>query len=169
MLFVSLVASNPSNAVSVMAALCMYAYIASFAMSWGPVPWTYISEIFPLKISGKGAAIATMVNWLMNFIIQKVWPLAGAALGAWQYSIFGSMMIVGAVFVLFCVPETKGRSTEEMTELFADPSHPFRAKEDLAAILGRTPESGPDKFDTTRVQTADTLAYRAGVVKRNTM
>ncbi|KAI9012262.1 general substrate transporter [Hyaloraphidium curvatum] len=169
-LFCNLVESNPTDAISALAATCMYLYIASFAMSWGPVPWTVIAEIFPLRISGKGAAIATMVNWLMNFVIQKVWPFAQASLGPWQYSIFGTMMVVGAIFTLTCVPETKGRLTEQMDELFQDPSNPFHPKEDFAAIFGRTPETvEADKFDMKRVGTADSIAYRAGTIKRNTM
>ncbi len=98
----------------------------------------------------------------------RTWPLASASLGAWQYSIFGSMMIVAATFIFFCTPETKGRSTEEMTELFADPSHPFHGKQDIDAILGRTPDSVGDKFDIKRVATADSIAYRAGTIKRVT-
>ncbi|KNE62473.1 sugar porter (SP) family MFS transporter [Allomyces macrogynus ATCC 38327] len=132
-LFVNLFASNlpvavadikegmeiPGNAktFSILAAICMYCYVACFASTWGPVVWVYQSEIFPLRIRGKGTGIATASNWINNFILSYVWPYA-EALGANQYIVFGTTGLAMAAFVQFFVPETKGKSLEHMDEVF---------------------------------------------------
>jgi len=112
---------NPSSgagkAYGVLGVLSMYMYIVCFAASWGPVGWVYIAEIFPLRARGKGASVGSMSHWIWNFVIAKVWPYA-AVMGAWQYAVFGGSTMLALVFVWFFIPETKGRSLEEMDEVF---------------------------------------------------
>ncbi|KAJ3341385.1 Plasma membrane low glucose sensor [Gonapodya sp. JEL0774] len=97
--------------------LSIYFFIISFAFSWGPVAWVYIGETFPLRARGKGAAIGATSNWIFNFFVVKYWPQA-AGLGNWQYAIFGCTTLLSHAFVYFFVPETKGKSLEEMDEVF---------------------------------------------------
>ncbi|KAJ3341872.1 hypothetical protein HDU93_003993 [Gonapodya sp. JEL0774] len=95
----------------------MYLYVINFSATWGPVVWVYQSEIFPLRIRGKGAGLATMSNWINNLILGKVWPYA-QTLGAYQYIVFGCTGLVMAAYVYLFVPETRGHSLEQMDEIF---------------------------------------------------
>ncbi|KAJ3339162.1 hypothetical protein HDU93_008548 [Gonapodya sp. JEL0774] len=113
--------SGAGRAYGVLGVLAMYMYVVCFAGSWGPVGWVYISEIFPLRARGKGASVGSMSHWIWNFVIAKVWPYV-AVMGAWQYTIFGGSTVVAFVFVYFFVPETRGRSLEEMDEVFGAPA-----------------------------------------------
>ncbi|KXS18310.1 general substrate transporter [Gonapodya prolifera JEL478] len=110
--------SGPGKAYGILGVISMYMYIVFFAATWGPVGWVYISEIFPLRARGKGASIGSMSHWINNFIIAKAWPYAAVGLGAWQYTIFAGCSMVSLLFVRFFVPETRGKSLEEMDEVF---------------------------------------------------
>ncbi|KAJ3335186.1 Plasma membrane low glucose sensor [Gonapodya sp. JEL0774] len=109
--------SAKGKAFGALGVLCIYFFIISFAFSWGPVAWVYIGETFPLRARGKGASIGATSNWIFNFIIIKCWPYA-SGLGAYQYAIFGCTTLLSHAFVYYCVPETKGKSLEEMDEVF---------------------------------------------------
>ena len=90
-------------------------YIASFAISLGPIAWLIISEIYPLKIRGVAMSIATFSNWLFNFIIAITFLSLVQALGAaTAFWIYASLGIAGWFFCFFFVPETKGRTLEEI-------------------------------------------------------
>ena len=106
-----------ARAYSVLSVIMVYGFILFFAATWGPVVWVYQSEIFPLRIRGKGAGVATMSNWINNAIIATVWPYA-QALGANQYIVFACMGMLMSAYVWFFVPETMGRPLEEMDDVF---------------------------------------------------
>ncbi|MHB1037667.1 MAG: sugar porter family MFS transporter [Pirellulales bacterium] len=99
--------------------LLILAYVASFAVTLGPVVWVVMAEIFPTRIRGRAMSIATVCLWVVNFIITlKFPPLVdkyGYALAFW---FFAGMCAVTFVFVLFVVPETKGKSLEEIEKLW---------------------------------------------------
>ena len=85
----------------------------------GPVPWVVISEIFPTRIRGSAMAIATMVLWGADFAVTKTFPLLRADLGmAKTFWIYGACSLVGLVFVLAQVIETKGRTLEQIEALW---------------------------------------------------
>ncbi|KXS21772.1 general substrate transporter [Gonapodya prolifera JEL478] len=109
--------SAKGKAFGALGVLCIYFFIISFAFSWGPVAWVYIGETFPLRARGKGASIGATSNWIFNFIVIKCWPYA-TRLGNWQYAILGCTTLLSHAFVYYCVPETKGKSLEEMDEVF---------------------------------------------------
>ena len=95
------------------------AYIGAFASGMGPVPWVVISEIFPTRIRGSAMAIATMVLWGSDFVVTKTFPLLKADLGmAKTFWIYGICSLAGLIFVLTQVPETKGRTLEQVEELW---------------------------------------------------
>jgi SP family xylose:H+ symportor-like MFS transporter len=109
----------------VMALLCMLLYIAGFAVSWGPVTWVLLSEIFPNQIRGKAMAVAVAAQWIANFAVSWTFPildnnstLVKEFHHGFAYWIYGIMSILAAVFVWKLVPETKGRSLEQMEELW---------------------------------------------------
>ena len=93
-------------------------YTASFMMSWGPVTWVLISEIFPNKIRGRAVAIAVAFQWAANYLISSTYPAMMEYSGAMTYGFYGVMSILSAIFVWKMVPETKGKTLEELEELW---------------------------------------------------
>ena len=91
----------------------MLLYIASFAFSLGPIMWLMISEIYPLKVRGLGASLATCFNWLSNLIVAFTFLSIVQAIGvSTTFMIYFVMCLVSIVFVYFFVPETKGMTLE---------------------------------------------------------
>ncbi|HAQ17969.1 MAG TPA: D-xylose transporter XylE [Prolixibacteraceae bacterium] len=93
-------------------------YTASFMMSWGPICWVLISEIFPNKIRGRAIAIAVAAQWAANYFISSTYPAMMEFSGGLTYSFYGLMSLVSFVFVWKMVPETKGKTLEEMEKLW---------------------------------------------------
>lgn len=93
-------------------------YTASFMMSWGPICWVLISEIFPNKIRGQAVAIAVAAQWLANYFISSTYPAMMEFSGAFTYSFYGVMSVLSFLFVWKMIPETKGRTLEDMEELW---------------------------------------------------
>ncbi len=90
-------------------------YVGFFAIGLGPVFWLLISEIFPLAVRGRGMSVATVSNWGSNFIVALVFPGVVAALGSSAaFLIFAVLSLVAFGFTYWKVPETKGRSLEEI-------------------------------------------------------
>ncbi|MCG8581885.1 MAG: D-xylose transporter XylE [Bacteroidales bacterium] len=92
-------------------------YTASFMMSWGPICWVLIGEIFPNKIRGKAIAIAVATQWAANYFISSTYPAMMEFSGGMTYMFYGVMSILSAIFVWKMIPETKGKSLEEMEEV----------------------------------------------------
>ncbi|KEQ80945.1 general substrate transporter [Aureobasidium pullulans EXF-150] len=96
-------------------------YMVAFGASWGPVPWALPSEIFPSSLRAKGVALSTCSNWLNNFIIGLVTPpLISGTNNYGAYIFFAAFCVFSGIWVFFCVPETNGRSLEEMDHVFRD-------------------------------------------------
>ena len=93
-------------------------YSASFMMSWGPICWVLISEIFPNTIRGKAIAIAVAAQWISNFIVSATFPALEAFSISFTYVLYGIMSILSAIFVWKMVPETKGKTLEDMSKLW---------------------------------------------------
>ncbi|MBL7971810.1 MAG: D-xylose transporter XylE [Prolixibacteraceae bacterium] len=93
-------------------------YTASFMMSWGPICWVLISEIFPNKIRGRAIAIAVAAQWAANYFISSTYPAMMEFSGGMTYSFYGLMSLLSFVFVWKIVPETKGKTLEEMEHLW---------------------------------------------------
>ncbi|WP_299987520.1 D-xylose transporter XylE [uncultured Pontibacter sp.] len=93
-------------------------YTASFMMSWGPICWVLISEIFPNKIRGKAVAVAVAAQWAANYFISSTYPSMMEFSGAFTYGFYGVMSVLSLLFVWKMVPETKNKSLEEMQALW---------------------------------------------------
>ena len=107
--------NSTSGAAGLLATICLALYIASFAISLGPVFWLMISEIYPLNIRGSAMSVAALCNWGSNFLVALTFPVLLAALGgAGAFWLFAVLGIVAWFFVWFLVPETKGRTLEEI-------------------------------------------------------
>lgn len=102
-------------------------YSASFMFSWGPICWVLIAEIFPNTIRGTAVAIAVAFQWIFNFIVSSTFlPMYNMRLGEmgdkfghmFAYALYGIICVVAAIFVWKLVPETKGKTLEDMTKLW---------------------------------------------------
>ena len=93
-------------------------YTASFMMSWGPICWVLISEIFPNKIRGRAVAIAVAAQWAANYFISSTYPSMMEFSGGVTYGFYGVMSILSFIFVWKMVPETKNKTLEEMEGLW---------------------------------------------------
>lgn len=95
-------------------------YVAAFAISLGPVVWVLLSEIFPNRIRGRATAIASMSLWAADYIVSQSFPpmlnTAGPAMTFW---IFGALSLVTFLFTWRVVPETKGKSLEEIEAVWS--------------------------------------------------
>jgi SP family xylose:H+ symportor-like MFS transporter len=107
------------------ALICMMVYVAAFALSWGPVTWVLLAEIFPNDIRNKAMPIAVAAQWLSNWLVSATFPvmnensyLVDTFNNGFAYWIYGIMSVLAAVFVLKYVPETKGKTLEEMNNLW---------------------------------------------------
>ncbi|CAN6640995.1 hexose transporter Hxt15p [Trichomonascus vanleenenianus] len=111
------VSLGPSTNTYVMIAT-IYVFCVAFSVSWGPVPWTYASEIFPSRLREYGITAASATQWAFNFMISKVVPIGVENLGWRLFFIFAIFNFVILVYTWFFIKETKGISMEEMERLF---------------------------------------------------
>lgn len=110
----------------VVAVVSIMVYSASFMFSWGPICWVLISEIFPNTIRGAAVAIAVAFQWIFNFIVSSTFlPLYNMSVGgmenfghAFTYLLYGAICLIAALFVWKLVPETKGKTLEDMSRLW---------------------------------------------------
>lgn len=114
-----------SGAVGYLALGCMMLYVASFAVSWGPVVWVLLSEIFPNKIRGKAMAVAVAAQWVSNYLVSLTFPmmddnsyLTEQFNHGFAYWVYGLMSLLAVFFVWKYVPETKGKTLEEMENIW---------------------------------------------------
>jgi SP family xylose:H+ symportor-like MFS transporter len=114
-----------SGNVGTAALVAVVAYIAGFALSWGPVVWVLLSEIFPNAIKGKAMALAVAMQWIANLFVSWSFKVldGNSVLNAmfnhgFSYWIYGAMSVLAALFVLRFVPETKGRTLEAIQDLW---------------------------------------------------
>jgi MFS transporter, SP family, xylose:H+ symportor len=109
---------------SIAALIFMLFYTASFAMSWGPVCWVLLAEMFPNSIRG-AMSIAVAAQWIANWIVSLTFPMMNDNVWltskfnhGFSYWIYGVMGVISAVFIWKMVPETKGKTLEEMEKLW---------------------------------------------------
>lgn len=112
------------NHVGIAALIFMLTYTAAFAMSWGPVCWVLLAEIFPNSIRG-ALSIAVAAQWIANWIVSLTFPMLNDNVWltekfnhGFAYWIYGIMSIISAIFMWKFVPETKGKTLESMEKLW---------------------------------------------------
>jgi SP family xylose:H+ symportor-like MFS transporter len=106
------------NIIGISTLIFIIIYTASFMMSWGPICWVLISEIFPNKIRGRAVAIAVAAQWAANYLISSTYPAMMELSSGGTYLFYGIMSILSFIFVWKMVPETKGKTLEEMETLW---------------------------------------------------
>ena len=115
-----------NEAMNMVTMVSIMVYSASFMMSWGPICWVLIAEIFPNTIRGKAVAVAVAFQWMFNWIVSSSFvPMFNMKLGGdpdfghwFTYALYGVICVLAALFVWRLVPETKGRTLEEMGRLW---------------------------------------------------
>ena len=115
------VGGGGSTVASVVAIVSLMTFVASFAISLGPIFWLLNAEIYPLGVRSKAAGLGTMANWTFNFIVSLTFLLLIEALG--RAGAFWFYAAIGVLTLWFCwkyVPETKGKPLEEIEELFEE-------------------------------------------------
>ena len=113
----------------VMSVVSIMVYSASFMFSWGPICWVLIAEIFPNTIRSAAVAVAVAFQWVSNFIVSSTFlPMYNMSVGdmgdsfghMFAYGLYGVICLVAALFVWRLVPETKGKTLEDMTRLWRE-------------------------------------------------
>ncbi|ALE73391.1 major facilitator transporter [Pseudonocardia sp. EC080610-09] len=98
-------------------------YIASFSISWGPVQWVLLPELFPLRVRAGAVAFCVTFNWLFNMTVALLFPSLLEAFGAgWNFLFFAVTTALGYVYATRLLPETKGRTLEQIERDLADPA-----------------------------------------------
>jgi sugar porter (SP) family MFS transporter len=104
------------SSLGVIATACLMVYITCFAFSMGPIAWILVSEVFPLRVRGRGVAAATLGSGTSNFLVSLTFlSLIKAAGNALTFAIYGVFCILTLFFVRFVIPETKGRELESIS------------------------------------------------------
>ena len=115
MLALSFGISNQSNNLAWIAVICLMGYVASFAISLGPIFWLLIAEIYPLRIRGLAEGTAATFNWGSNLIVSLTFLTLLERLGASStFLLYALASVASWLFAYFLVPETKGRSLEQI-------------------------------------------------------
>ena len=100
----------------------------------GIISWVYPAEIFPVEVRALGNAITTFTNWIVNLIFAQFSPQALTSIGFRYFYVFFCFNIVAALCYIFFYPETKGRTLEQIDELFGDALVPHALKDPGAAL-----------------------------------
>lgn len=101
--------------VNTFAVAGLVVFTVSFSLTWGPVLWVLLSEIFPLSVRGTSMGIATISNWILNFAVSLTFPVLASAWGTgWSFVLYALFGVVVFAFVYRYVQETKGRSLEQI-------------------------------------------------------
>lgn len=112
---------------AIVSVVSIMVYSASFMFSWGPICWVLIAEIFPNTIRGAAVAVAVAFQWIFNFIVSSTFvPMYNMRLGEmgdkfghmFAYALYGVICVLAAIFVWRLVPETQGKTLEDMTNLW---------------------------------------------------
>ena len=121
------VSSQDSHLIGWISIASLSSYVAFFAIGMGPVFWLLISEIYPLSVRGRAMSVATFVNWGSNLLVGisflSIIKLIGRPQTFWVY---GAMSVITWFFVYFYIPETKGKSLEEIEAHWRDGKHPLK-------------------------------------------
>ena len=100
-----------------LALIGIFAFIAFFAVSLGPLPWLYMAELFPLRLRPRGMALASVANWFFNFLVALLFPDMLQAIGiVGTFAIFTFFCVVGIIYAIAAAPETKGITLEEIEQ-----------------------------------------------------
>lgn len=104
-----------------LALLALILYVSFFCVSWGPIGWLYNSEIYPLRARGLCTGLSTTTCWVVNFVVSQTFLLIVDVVGeSWTFMIYAGFCAGAAGFVLELVPETRGKTLEQIEKIWTD-------------------------------------------------
>ncbi|KAJ7784780.1 general substrate transporter [Mycena olivaceomarginata] len=134
-------------------------HVFSFSIFWGPTPWVYLGESFPLRVRPKSIALGSATNWFWNFLLGFFAPRIANDIGPLILLIFFGMLVFGYGYVYLCIPETKGLSLEEVDEMYRSGVKPWNSAEWTPHLVDRF--HGKDKAQAAEVRESDEKAAAA--------
>jgi sugar porter (SP) family MFS transporter len=124
---------GPTSA-GIITLVALVVFIASFAFSLGPVVWTVINEIFPNRVRGRAVAVATAVNWGSAWLVSQFFLTLIDSIGnSATFCLFGAFSVIAYIWIWKTVPETKGRSLEQIQQLWND-EDPVQTQRDAGTL-----------------------------------
>lgn len=112
--------ATPTSYLTLVPLLATMFFIMGYAMGWGPITWLLMSEILPLRARGVASGLCVLVSWLTAFVLTKSFLLVVKAFSLQvPFFFFAAICLVSLVFTGCCVPETKGRSLEQIESFFS--------------------------------------------------
>ncbi|WHY99662.1 sugar porter family MFS transporter [Peribacillus simplex] len=106
------------NASPMMMVVFLSIYVALYSFTWAPLTWVIVGEIFPLTIRGRASGLASSFNWIGSFMVGLLFPIMTATMAQEAvFAIFGAICLLGVLFIRTCVPETRGRTLEEIEKI----------------------------------------------------
>lgn len=133
---------NPDNTNQLRAMVAMNFTFSLFYTPLGIISWVYPAEIFPVEVRALGNAITTFSNWLINLIFAQFSPQALASIGFRYFYVFFVFNILAMLAYIFFYPETKGKTLEQMDELFGDQLVPHALEDPEGAEKAMEKEGG---------------------------
>ncbi|KAI1780143.1 putative sugar transporter [Hypoxylon cercidicola] len=133
----------PNSPINNLIVIFPYMFFTFFNSSWSAGSWTYAAEIFPISLRAKGNALCTASLWISNFVVAQVSPPIESATGYGLYIMFAIICVIAFFFVRYALVETRGRSLEEMDELFGiDKTGKYQVLQDPArqGLLQHNPQ-----------------------------
>jgi SP family xylose:H+ symportor-like MFS transporter len=107
------------------ALVCVLGFVASFSFSWGPITWVLLSEMFPNAVRSRLMSVAVAVQWITNYLVSSTFPLLDK--NEWllntfnhgfSFGLFGIMAGLSCIFAWKFIPETKGKTLEQMEQIW---------------------------------------------------
>jgi len=146
----------PTTAVVVI----MMAYLMLFGLGMSPIPWTMNAEIHPMSVRAQSISASTATNWLMNYVVSQTFLSLSVSLSTSKdcprghpngvFWLFGSIGVIGLVGFALTLPETKGKSLEEIQELFID-AKDHRHVDCFTPRTPKTPKVPAEKVHTIQL------------------
>ncbi|XP_054708452.1 solute carrier family 2, facilitated glucose transporter member 10-like isoform X2 [Uloborus diversus] len=110
---------EPSNSLTkIVSVIALMTFVCSYGMSYGPVTWLVLGEIFPGSLRGRAVSLATSINWGSNILVSLTFLDVINAIGVGPtFIIYACVSFAAAIFIFFCVPETKSKTLEEISKI----------------------------------------------------
>ena len=134
-----------NNAASKAVIACCYLFVCSFAPTWGVGIWIYCSEIFNNKERAKGSALSAAINWIFNFCIGMFVPSAFSNITWKTYIVFAVFSVCLTIHTWACFPETKGKTLEEIDQMWADNIPAWKSSEWKPTFIPQVEEDSDEK------------------------
>lgn len=125
---------DPDNANQLRSMVAMNFVFSLFYTPLGIISWVYPAEIFPVEVRALGNAITTFTNWVVNLVFAQFSPIALTRIGFGYFYVFFAFNIIAFLCYWFFYPETKGRTLEQMDELFGDQLVPHALEDPEGAM-----------------------------------